>query len=72
MRQSFFKAKVLPNAIFGKSCIHGNIRMQQQLQTSSDLIELYIDDKPVQVPAGTTVLKVNKYYALEYAIIDDS
>ena len=45
------------NNRYGVACIHTFTSRHQQVQPAPELIELYIDDKPVQVPPGTTVLK---------------
>lgn len=39
----------------GRLGIHTSPKLQQEL------VELFIDDKPVQVPPGTTVLQVDFY-----------
>ncbi|XP_058789772.1 NADH-ubiquinone oxidoreductase 75 kDa subunit, mitochondrial isoform X2 [Phymastichus coffea] len=57
LRQSFLKVKILPYTVYGKSNIHSSIYVQQQLQTTPELVELFVDDKPVKVLPGTTVLK---------------
>lgn len=42
----------------GRLGIHTSPKLQQEL------VELFIDDKPVQVPPGTTVLQVDFYIFL--------
>ncbi|KAL7295476.1 hypothetical protein TKK_0011127 [Trichogramma kaykai] len=46
-------------------CFHNSAANQQQPQQQPELIELFIDDKPVQVPPGTTVLKAAAMVGVE-------
>ena len=49
---------------FGAACIHSSSSKHQQPQPAPELIEVFIDDKPVHVPPGTTVLKVLVVYII--------
>ncbi|XP_031787965.1 NADH-ubiquinone oxidoreductase 75 kDa subunit, mitochondrial isoform X2 [Nasonia vitripennis] len=53
------------NNRYGVACIHTFTSRYQQIQPAQELIELYIDDKPVQVPPGTTVLKAAAIIGIE-------
>lgn len=59
LRLPLLRAAALPNGRLSAACIHLSANKQQN-QSAPELIELFIDDKPVQVPPGTTVLKVMK------------
>ncbi|XP_014219042.1 NADH-ubiquinone oxidoreductase 75 kDa subunit, mitochondrial [Copidosoma floridanum] len=45
--------------------IHTTLCKQQLVQPVTELIEIFIDDKPVQVPPGTTVLKAAALVGVE-------
>ena len=66
LRLPVFKAINHVNGWLRTACIHGLNIKQQQSQPISDLIELFINDKPVQVPPGTTVLKVKLYQSSNF------
>lgn len=57
LRLPLLRAAALPNGRLSAACIHFSANKQQN-QSAPELVELFIDDKPVQVPPGTTVLKV--------------
>jgi hypothetical protein len=50
--------KILSNYRHRNISIHISCAKRQQLESKTNLIEVFIDDKPVQVPPGTTILKV--------------
>lgn len=59
LRLLTLRARNLVNCKHGEACIHTSSFIQQQAAPANapELIELFIDDKPVKVPPGTTVLK---------------
>ncbi|KAJ8683657.1 hypothetical protein QAD02_019449 [Eretmocerus hayati] len=67
LRVPILRAKSLSNGRFGGACLHvGNNRQQQAKPAPApELVELFIDDKPVQVPPGTTVLKAAAMVGVE-------
>lgn len=54
LRLPLIRATGLSNGRFGTAAIHTSSSKSQ----SQELIEVFIDDKPVHVPPGTTVLQV--------------
>lgn len=58
LRLPLVRVAGLSSGRFGGTNFHTTVNTQQ----SQDLVEVFIDDIPVQVPPGTTVLQVNNYY----------
>lgn len=57
LRLPLVRVAGLSSGRFGSVNFHTTVNSSQQ--ANQDLVEVFIDDIPVQVPPGTTVLQVN-------------